>query len=220
LGRGDAFVALDGRGVEYEAVVQIRSEDGLLGKVLRTTRRSREPVARVTLAQALLRPPEIAAVVNQATALGVNEVLLFTCGRAQEREAPPRELEHLRRVAAAAVKQSLRALLPRVTGPVTFAEVLARGREADVAFLCRPEPAAEPLAAVLERRKPRPSRFVVAVGPEGGFEGAEEDRARVAGFKTLDLGPRRLRAEFAGAVACALILYASGDLGPAGRGGG
>jgi 16S rRNA (uracil1498-N3)-methyltransferase len=220
LGRGDAFVAIDGRGAEYEAVVEIRSGDGLLGKVVRTTRRSREPLARVTLAQAILRPAELGAVVSQATALGVSEFLFFECVRVQRGELPPREIQHLRGVAAAAVKQSLRAVVPKVAGPVSFGDVLTHGREADVAFMCEADAAAEPLADVLGRRKPAPSRFVVAVGPEGGFDRAEGESALDAGFKILDLGPRRLRADLAGAVACALIFHASGDLGPFAPGGG
>jgi 16S rRNA (uracil1498-N3)-methyltransferase len=60
----------------------------------------------------------------------------------------------------------------------------------------------------------------VAVGPEGGFDPAEEESAADAGFKILDLGPLRLRADLAGAVACALIFHASGDLGPVAPGGG
>lgn len=220
LGRGDAFVAIDGRGAEYEAVVEIRSGDGLLGKVVRTTRRSREPLARVTLAQALLRPAELGTVVSQATALGVSEFLFFECARVQRRELPPRELQHLRGVAAAAVKQSLRAVLPEVAGPASFGDVLARGRAADAAFICDADPSAAPLADALRNRKPPPSRFVVAVGPEGGFDAAEEESALDAGFKILDLGPRRLRADLAGAVACSLIFHASGDLGPVVPGGG
>jgi 16S rRNA (uracil1498-N3)-methyltransferase len=74
------------------------------------------------------------------------------------------------------------------------------------------------LAEAIGNRKPGPSRFVVVVGPEGGFDRDERERALDAGFKTLALGPRRLRAYFAGAVACALIFHSSGDLGPTGRG--
>jgi 16S rRNA (uracil1498-N3)-methyltransferase len=219
LGRGDAFVAIDGRGAEYEAVVEIRSGDGLLGKVVRTTRRSREPLARVTLAQALLRPAELGTVVSQATALGVSEFLFFESGRSQNRELPPREIQHLRGVAAAAVKQSLRAVLPKIAGPVSFGDVLAHGRAADVAFVCDADATAEPLADAFRNRKPPPSRFVVAVGPEGGLDAGEVESALDAGFKILDLGPRRLRADLAGAVACSLVFHASGDLGPVVPGG-
>jgi 16S rRNA (uracil1498-N3)-methyltransferase len=220
LGRGDVFVAVDGRGAEYEAQVQIRTADGLLGKVVRTTRRSREPLARVALAQALVKPADLAAVVKQATALGVSEFVLFECARSPRREVPARELGHLEAVAAAAVKQSLRAVVPKLNGPTTFAGVLARGRDFDVALLCKRDPAAEPLADVVARYQPGPSRFLVAVGPEGGFAAEEEERAAAAGFRTLGLGPRRLRAELAGPVACALIFYVAGDLGSSRRGGG
>jgi|GEM_PF-98754 len=219
LGRGDRFVAVDGRGVEYEAEVEIRAADGLLGKVLRTTRRSREPLARVTLAQAVVKPPSLADVVTQATALGVSEFVLFECARSPRREVTTREIRHLESVAAAAVKQSLRAVLPKFTGPKTFDDVLAYGHGCDVAFLCKPDPGAEPLADVMGRKKPAPGKILVAVGPEGGFDADEEERAADAGFRVLDLGPRRLRAELAGAIACALIFYAVGDLGPAGRAG-
>ena len=220
LGRGDPFVAIDGRGVEYEAEVEIRTADGLLGKVLRTTRRSREPLARVTLAQALLKPAELAEVVEQATALGVSEFVFFECARSQRREFTTREIKHLEGVAAAAVKQSLRAVVPKIHAAKTFADVLARGRDFDVAFICKRDADARPLAGIVGRGKPGPSRFLVAVGPEGGFDADEEKRAAAAAFRPLDLGPRRLQAELAGPVACTLIFYAAGDLGPVRPGGG
>ncbi len=86
--------------------------------------------------------------------------------------------------------------------------------------MCKPDAAAEPLADAIGGKKAAPGKILVAVGPEGGLDAEEEERAADAGFRTLDLGPRRLRAELAGAIACALIFYAAGDLGPAGRGGG
>jgi 16S rRNA (uracil1498-N3)-methyltransferase len=201
LGRGDPFVAVDGRGVEYEAAVEILAADGLLGRIVRTTRRTREP-------------REIAAVVGQATALGVNEFTLFESARTRRRELHGREMRHLDAVAAAAVKQSLRAVLPEISGPRGFTSLLSYGREFDVAFLCRPDTKAEPLAEIVGGSVPGPSRFLVVVGPEGGFTSEEEENAANAGFRTLDLGPRRLRSVLAGPTACTLILYATGDLGP------
>ncbi len=220
LGRGDAFVAVDGRGLEYEAEVEIRTADGLLGKVVRTTRRSREPLARVALAQALLKPAELAEVVKQATALGASEFVVFECARSQRREVTTREIRHLEGVAAAAVKQSLRAVVPKIHAPQTFADVLAHSRDFDAAFICKRDAGAAPLTGIVGRGKPGPSRFLVAVGPEGGFDADEEKRAAAAAFRPLDLGPRRLRSELAGPVACALIFHAAGDLGPVRPGGG
>ncbi len=217
LARGDRFVAIDGRGAEYEAVVQILTADGLIGKVARTTRRTREPATQITLAQALTKPANLAAVISQATALGVWDFLLFVSARARARTLTAREQAHLSAVAAAAAKQSLRSVVPNVVGPMPFGEALRAAHKYDLAFLCRPAAAAEPLATALSGRRPRASRILVMVGPEGGLEPAELQHAGEIGFRSLDLGPRRLRTELAGPVACALILHAAGDLGPRAR---
>jgi 16S rRNA (uracil1498-N3)-methyltransferase len=217
LVRGDRFVAIDGRGAEYEAVVQILTGDGLIGEVVRTSRRSREPVTQLTLAQALAKPATLAEAVKDATALGVWRFLLFECARVETREISPRELDHLRGVTAAAAKQSLRAVVPEITPPVAFNELLKAAAGFERAVICTPHPQAASASRILGSRHPRPSRILVAVGPEGGFDEEEERRALNAGFHPLHLGPRRLRSELAGIVAAALLFNEAGDLGPAGE---
>jgi len=49
-------------------------------------------------------------------------------------------------------------------------------------------------------------KVVIAVGPEGGFTEEEIAQAVRAGFLTVSLGPRRLRAETAALVAAAGVL--------------
>jgi 16S rRNA (uracil1498-N3)-methyltransferase len=50
-------------------------------------------------------------------------------------------------------------------------------------------------------------------GPAGGFEPAEADRLRAAGFHPASLGPRVLRAETAAVAAVAIAQALWGDLG-------
>lgn len=52
----------------------------------------------------------------------------------------------------------------------------------------------------------------VFIGPEGGFSEAEIATARRNGVQPVTLGPRILRAETAGVVAAALILYEASDI--------
>jgi 16S rRNA (uracil1498-N3)-methyltransferase len=52
----------------------------------------------------------------------------------------------------------------------------------------------------------------IFVGPEGGFTEEEVALARRYGIQPVTLGPRILRAETAGAIATALILYEAGDI--------
>jgi 16S rRNA (uracil1498-N3)-methyltransferase len=51
------------------------------------------------------------------------------------------------------------------------------------------------------------------VGPAGGWEDAEVERATVAGFVTAGLGPRILRAETAALAALSAVQVLWGDLG-------
>jgi len=51
------------------------------------------------------------------------------------------------------------------------------------------------------------------LGPEGGFTENEIEQARRAGFKSVSLGPRILRAETAALAASALAQFLFGDLG-------
>ena len=56
-------------------------------------------------------------------------------------------------------------------------------------------------------------RFVVIIGPEGGFSLAEAALAKELGIASVSLGTRILRAETAAISAAAVIQYENGDLG-------
>jgi 16S rRNA (uracil1498-N3)-methyltransferase len=58
-----------------------------------------------------------------------------------------------------------------------------------------------------------PFTINLLVGPEGGFSAEEVSIARRYGLEPITLGPRILRAETAGLVAAAAVLYELGDLG-------
>jgi 16S rRNA (uracil1498-N3)-methyltransferase len=53
----------------------------------------------------------------------------------------------------------------------------------------------------------------IFIGPEGGFEEAEIERATAAGAVLVTMGRRVLRSETAGLVAATLVLQAAGELG-------
>jgi 16S rRNA (uracil1498-N3)-methyltransferase len=67
------------------------------------------------------------------------------------------------------------------------------------------------LKAVLDLTPPT-HEFVGVVGPEGGFEREEVDRAKEAGFVSASLGRRTLRAETAAITLVGVVQYQWGDL--------
>ena len=102
--------------------------------------------------------------------------------------------------------------VPEVEAPVTWAELCAGFGKVDRALvpweLAPGEPLRERLPAILAGAR----SVLVAIGPEGGLSHAEVERACAAGAVALSLGSRILRTETAGLVACAAVLYVSGDL--------
>jgi 16S rRNA (uracil1498-N3)-methyltransferase len=56
------------------------------------------------------------------------------------------------------------------------------------------------------------ARVELLIGPEGGLDDAELERAAAAGFAPVRLGPRVLRTETAGIVALTVLQALWGDL--------
>ena len=52
------------------------------------------------------------------------------------------------------------------------------------------------------------SKVLIAIGPEGDFDGAEIEGAQAAGFQSVHLGDSRLRTETAGLVALHTLVLA------------
>lgn len=56
-------------------------------------------------------------------------------------------------------------------------------------------------------------RIAILIGPEGGFDRDEAEKASGAGFISVTLGPRILRTETAGSAVAAIVMYELGDMG-------
>jgi len=66
-------------------------------------------------------------------------------------------------------------------------------------------------SARLSKAVPGGNRFVLAAGPEAGFDEREEDAFLKAGFEPVSLGPRVLRTETAALAALAALNALRGD---------
>ncbi|MFQ6092121.1 MAG: RsmE family RNA methyltransferase [bacterium] len=212
---GDLITVVDGCGGEYVVSVESTSRERIDGKILRRRKGRKEPSSQVTLAQALCRGPKFDTVVEKATELGVRAVFPTIT----ERSLPPPDNEHLqtrmsrwRKIAIGAMKQSGRALLPRIEPALSFDSVLCMLDDFDLSLIAWEGEKESGLARALKGAH-RTEKVLILVGPEGGFSQGEVRRAITAGALPFSLGPRRLRTETAGLVSLSLLLYELGDLG-------
>lgn len=171
----------------------------------------------IRLIQGLGKADKPDEVIRAATALGAARVTLVQADRSVAR--PPGEraaarLERWRRIAIEAARQSGRGDIPALDGPVELGEVLAA---ASAPVRIALAPAAAPLFERLAAWTPR-AAVELLVGPEGGFDDAEQRAAAAAGFLPASLGATTLRTELAGVAALGALVALSAVRGLDGPG--
>ncbi|MCY4545043.1 MAG: RsmE family RNA methyltransferase [Gemmatimonadetes bacterium] len=205
---GDSVHFVDGEGWIYEGVL-IRMKPEVEIEILGRRRDGEGGSAEVTLVPSLLKGPRLDTVVEKATELGVAGIIPMRSSRTVAGGGEPggQRLERWRRIALSAMKQSLRARLPRIDPVMSLQEVVGTASSYDLALIASEEERGRgPALAsglVSEAR-----RVLLMIGPEGGFAREELDLAREAGMQSVSLGRSRLRADTASIAGLALLMAA------------
>ncbi len=142
------------------------------------------------------------------TEVGADEVLAWSAARsvvAWQGERVPRGLRRWEATATQAAKQSRRAWVPLVAGPLDLGALVARVRSATLAVLLD----ADESVPLGDLEVPHTGEVLLVVGPEGGVTPAERDALVGAGAVVASVGPTVLRAATAGTVAAAVVLSRS-----------
>ncbi len=194
---GDAVTVVDGVGGLYGATIEEIRPDEVVCHITTTTR-VKESVSIVLGVGILKNPARLDYLVEKSTELGVSEIVLLETERTISGRL---KTDRWNNLALAAMKQSGRAYLPRVTLPVPFHEFL-RDKSNEVLGVIPHEKLETPtLPQVLTRERRRSIR--ICIGPEGGFSDREFQEAEEAGYQGVSLGVNRLRTETAAVVAVA-----------------
>ncbi len=197
---GEALTLFDGRGGEYEAVIEHMGRSEVRVAVGAHHAVECEAPVAVHLALAMPANERMDWLVEKATELGAasiqplvseRSVLRLAGERAQKKQA------HWQAVAIAACEQCGRNRVPAVHAVQPLAAWLA-GQQPGLVLSLRAGSRA--LAAL-----PRMPAVTLLSGPEGGLSPAEEDAAFAGGWQAVKLGDRVLRAETAPLAALAVL---------------
>lgn len=208
---GTRFVLLDNTGWEYAVELSWAGREGGEGVVKERRPAPAEPRTAINLYQSLLKGDKFEFVLQKGTELGISAFYPVFSLRSVVTDVRPNRQERWSRVLAEAAEQSGRGRLPLLAEPVLLTDA-CQGREG-LSLLPWEAEKAVGLKEML-RRENRASPINLFIGPEGGFEVEEVEFARSHSVIPISLGPRVLRAETAGLVAAAAILYELGELGP------
>jgi 16S rRNA (uracil1498-N3)-methyltransferase len=202
---GDEVALFDGRGGRWRGRVVKRGRGEVQFELLEAERVEPPPV-RLTLVQAMLRRDKaLEALARRVTELGVARVVLF---EAERSERPAKVHDKVRNAAVEAAKQCGQAWLPAWRTAGCLEEALGEG-EGGLLVATADRPPVPLTEALGETASP-----AVVVGPAGDLTGEELERALARGGQPISLGEITFRAEQAAALACALVMYERGRLGP------
>jgi len=218
LRAGDTISVLDGEGMQYDVVLERVAPRSVRGRV--EARHECEPDVNlhVGLFSALPKGAEkIKFVLRRGTELGIGEIGFFSSQRSIPRihgsGQQAAKLERWERIVTDAAKQCRRVSRPTVSFFDDFSEVLEHCSSVYDKILVAWE--AEKHTSLRDAMKDAGTidRIALVIGPEGGFDNAEIQRAEERGVTVFSMGKRILRSEFAGIVAATIILYEFGELG-------
>lgn len=210
LRAGDAFVAFNGEGGEFEARIETAGRRDAVARIGTFRNVDRESPLSVTLAQCVSKGERMDYSLQKAVELGVAAVQPLLSGRSVVRvdeERWEKKHEHWRGVIVSACEQCGRTRVPPLAPVVPLTQWL--GTATDWTRLVLDPVGGESLQSL---SVPRNAPVVLLVGPEGGLTEQELGAARRAGFTGLKLGPRVLRTETAGVAALAALQAMWGDL--------
>jgi 16S rRNA (uracil1498-N3)-methyltransferase len=219
---GDKVVLLDNSGWEIETELQVVESQEVAGTVVCRRLSTGEPRTKISLYQSVLKSKGFEVVLQKGTELGIVEFVPVISERCVVSDLEPMDKKRTRweAIIKEAAEQSRRGRKPSLRTSTLFPQACDHARQTGaLSLIFWEEQGPTALRSLLrmappgrEKRWP-PFSINLFIGPEGGFEPDEVTLAKRYGVLPVSMGPRILRAETAGLVAAAAILYELGDLG-------
>lgn len=195
---GDRLHLIDGRGGLYEAQIIDPHPKRTVLTILNVEEEFQRPKYHLHIAVGPTKNIDrIEWFLEKATEVGIQEITPVICEHSERKEV---KLDRLNKVVVAAMKQSLKAYLPKLNPAVSFKQFLREipkeGVQKAIAHCVDAEK--KYLNQVLEPAQ----HYIILIGPEGDFSEEEIDLALQMGFHPISLGEARLRTETAALATC------------------
>jgi 16S rRNA (uracil1498-N3)-methyltransferase len=200
---GDVVELVDGAGHHAIATI-VRIGEGEAMLAVGAIDAIAEPPPHVRVLLPVIKGDRMESCLEKLVEVGASEIVVWPAARAVVRIEADRFAARLARyqaTALAAARQSRRATVPSVTAAASLAAAIA-ALPSGARYVLEPTGTRTALA-------PTTADVTLASGPEGGLAPAEHTALTDAGFLSIDLGPRTLRAETAPVVAVALVRAAT-----------
>lgn len=196
LTAGDEITLTDGKGNFYRAEISASTNKRCLVNIIETI--YQEPLWPCHLHIAMAPTKNMDRnewFAEKATEIGLDELTFLNC-RFSERKVI--KTERIEKILISAIKQSLKARLPKLNEMTDFDKFISQDFKGQK-FIAHCYEGEKPL---LKNILNPGEDALVLIGPEGDFSEEEVKKATERGFVPISLGKSRLRTETAALVAC------------------
>ena len=193
--------------------------DSAVAEIIEENYQSTDLPIEIYLFQGLPKADKMELIIQKAVELGVHAIVpteMSRCVVKLDDKKKKSKTQRWQTIAESAAKQSKRSAVPTVYDAVSYKEALTMAQELDI--LMAPYECADGMNAtknVLGKIK-EGSKVGIIIGPEGGFEESEVEKAIAIGGESISLGKRILRTETAAITAVGMVMlhcemYLGGD---------
>jgi len=210
----EEITVCDKEGTDYLCCISSVAQGEVVARILRKAPSSSEPPVRISLYQGVPKGDKLETVIQKCVELGVVKIVpvaMKRCVALIKDKDKAKKRERMQRIAFEAAKQCGRAIIPSVEEVMSFDAALKEASECCELKLLPYEAEKDNSIKTILKQNTNAKNICIFIGPEGGFDSSEVEKALEQGFKSVSLGPRILRTETAPLAAVSAVLYELGD---------
>jgi 16S rRNA (uracil1498-N3)-methyltransferase len=198
---GDAVSLVDVKGGFYEGVIEETGKKKCVVKIQKQTQNfyKRNHFLHIAIAPTK-NIDRFEWFLEKATEIGIDEITPLYCEHSERKNI---RLDRLEKIVLSAMKQSLKAYLPKLNELTKFSNFMATlEKNNDPKFVAHCQIGEK---THLKNNALKDQNVTILIGPEGDFSPSEIQLANQHDFGSITLGSSRLRTETAGVVACHIV---------------
>lgn len=207
---GEQVEISDGNNLKYLCEVAEYEQERAVLKIVERKEADTELASKLYLFQGLPKNDKMELIVQKAVELGAYEIIpvsMKRCVVKLDDKKAAKKVERWNSISESAAKQAGRSIIPEVTEVLSYEQALKKAKELDVVLV--PYELAKGMSETKQvLTKIQAGQSVgIFIGPEGGFEREEIDKAMECGAIPVTLGRRILRTETAGLTILSVLMF-------------
>lgn len=209
LKEGDKIEICDQQGTDYLVSIEYISKNTVRTNIISQEISKGEPCIDVVLYQGIPKSTKMDLIIQKCTEMGITRIVpVVTARTVVKLESEKDEMKKVARwtkISEEAAKQSKRGIVPRIDMPMNLEQALKDSQQLDLNLIPYEGEKEMSVKKALQSKEPKSVGFFI--GPEGGFDAFEIDKAKQSNLVPVTLGNRIMRTETAGFAMLTCIMY-------------